>query len=95
MPYDGFWNNLHLESRVSLCTEYGRIGVRRQNPILEDIGALMPYFRTAEKYKYLNYYYTCLNNQSTWLLPALLGYMNFATIQINASPFSGWLQVRI
>lgn len=28
----------------------------------------MPCSRTAEKYKYLNYYYICLNNQSTRLV---------------------------
>lgn len=46
------------------------IGVRR---VLEDLDALMPYVRMAEKYVYLNCHYICLNNQSIWLLPTLLG----------------------
>jgi hypothetical protein len=50
---------------VYICRVPSGIGARVQNPVLGGVDALMPHFKTAEKLRYLNYYYICLNKQST------------------------------
>ena len=53
----------HCKQKVGIVRS--GIGARVQNPLLGGVDALMPHFGTAEKLRYLNYYYICLNNQST------------------------------